>query len=303
MRKPLFVATSDEHIDDKTPVNRKDDYLEASAKKLQFITEKANELGVPWLSGGDIFHRAIPKPSAISTALQNIQPTKGFYAIPGNHDLKFHNYDLIKETGIYTLEKAGKKILKPYEVVELDDMLIVGMPWEHYDVPAGIFDNYPKEKIRVGLIHIMTYPKGKVPYVGCSASNTEELANRLSMFDVVISGDNHQRFELDNGNTLWINCGSLMRMNVGQADYQPKLHIVYNDLTWEAIDIPVGNGVLNLIDKEEEKERNEQLEQYVNKLVEQDEVKMSFEDNMKAYVDANRISKEVNEEINKAIGE
>ena len=56
-RKPIFVCTSDEHIWHTTPVSRSDDYLKACGEKLKFITEKANELNVPWLSAGDLFDK------------------------------------------------------------------------------------------------------------------------------------------------------------------------------------------------------------------------------------------------------
>ena len=48
-------------------------------------------------------------------------------------------------------------------------------------------------------------------------------------FKIVLSGDNHERFVVENPDQVLINNGSLVRLTKAQLEYEPGFHIVDTD--------------------------------------------------------------------------
>ena len=71
MKKVLFIG--DNHISDKTPENRSDDYLTATINKLKECVEIAEELKVDALVFlGDFFDRRVEGPTAVNASIKTL---------------------------------------------------------------------------------------------------------------------------------------------------------------------------------------------------------------------------------------
>lgn len=89
MKKVLFVG--DNHVDDKNPVNRSDNYLQATLNKLEECLNIAEELKYDAvILLGDLFHRREVGPLARNGVIKILVKERNFpvYITVGNHDIQ-----------------------------------------------------------------------------------------------------------------------------------------------------------------------------------------------------------------------
>ena len=173
------------------------------------------------------------------------------YGIPGNHDLKNHNYSDIRLTSFWTLVEGGRLMLvEPGRPKEIEGPYPIrlhgfpcGYPVKPLKQPHDLF-------VEVALVHdyIWVYSK---PYP--DAPQEKLLINRTANFvgyDVLIFGDNHKGFNYENGNVL--NCGCFQRRKSDEKNLMPCVGLLWSDgsITRKKLDTREDRWIDNVADAE-----------------------------------------------------
>jgi hypothetical protein len=101
---------------------------------------------------------------------------------------------------------------------------------------------------------------------------------------------------------LLVNPGNLTRQVADQIDYQPRVALWYaedNSITW--VNLPIQEGAISREHIEQKQERDERINAFVSSLDGDWKATMSFEDNLENFINANKVEKNVESIIFKAI--
>jgi predicted phosphodiesterase len=219
------------------------------------------------------------------------------YVTFGQHDLRYHNSDL-GNTPLNVLIATDVICLLDKDPTEFNRIAFYGSGWGE-EIPKITTKDF-----NVLVTHRMIINEEKI-----FDQQTEfEWANAFLLknkFDLVISGDNHQFFVAQAGNKTLINCGSLMRSNIGQVNHKPSV-VVFDTKTrkYEILRIPVKpwEEVMNFESAKEDKIRNEKLETFVKGLGESEEVGLDFVANLQKMIKDNKVDPEIALIIDECLG-
>jgi len=305
-----LLITGDWHITNKPPKRRTDDYFETMIYKHKFIIKTAQDKCVcAILQPGDFFdsYKASDflKQYFIKLYKQDNIP---LYTIYGQHDLRFHSSNR-ENTPLAVMNtiKNMKIVGENYYGFQEDHGVkhyIRGASWNE-DIPKIDHGFQAESDFNILLTHRMIIKDKKLWEAQEDYTQARSLLKR-NKFDVIVSGDNHQSFIQRESNKILFNCGSLMRSTISQKDHKPVIYI-YDTHTreYEEIFVPIKpfNEVMDLTKAEEEKERNEELEAFVEGLQEGIVFKgMKFEKNIKEYIDKNTLEEGTIKVINELLG-
>ncbi|NMC59973.1 MAG: metallophosphoesterase family protein [Candidatus Methanofastidiosa archaeon] len=281
------ILTADWHLMETKPVCRTDDFWIAQWRKVDFVSDLQKQYDCPVIHSGDLYEYWKSSPSLLSETIKHLP--KQFYTVLGNHDLPQHNLSLVEKSGVYTLEQAGSlKILK-------------GLHWgqKEFETPPTIeIDN------RYILVwHSMTYV-GKPPYPGCLDPTASNLLKKFEKFqlDLILTGHNHQAFIAELDGRLLINPGSLTRQTADQMDFEPRVYLYYAESnTVKPIYLPIEEGVISREHLDIVEKRNDRIDAFINRLDGDWNITMSFEENLKAFFQANNVHESVKNLVYNAI--
>jgi DNA repair exonuclease SbcCD nuclease subunit len=283
IKKVDAILTADWHLRDTQPRCRIDNYYETQFKKLTFISDLQMKYNCPVIVAGDVFD--IPKPSPMLLASTLHFMPKKIICIPGQHDLPEHNLKNYNQSGLAVIEEGSDcKVLKN----DSSSDGVVGFP----------YGSQLKNTIgRVAVVHTLVQePKGEsnIPANYTCIS----LMKKLKEFKLIVSGDNHTPFTFKNGEQLLVNPGSLMRMDADQINHRPRVYLwCAKENQVQPIYIPIKEGVVNRDHIEKQKKEDERIEAYKEKLKANVKIGISFEKNMKRFININKINSEVEKEI------
>jgi DNA repair exonuclease SbcCD nuclease subunit len=285
---PDLIIGSDFHLREDKPVCRTDDYWAEIWRKMDFISDLQKKYNCPVICAGDLFHHWKPSPYLITETIKHIP--NNFWTIYGQHDLPQHNLDLAYKSGINTLIEAGK---------------IHAMEATHFgQIPSEI----PK-KITIGGLnnpilvwHTFNY-QGKAPWPGCIAPTGRKLLKKYPEYDLIITGDNHKTFVEEYQGRILVNPGSLMRSNADQINHKPCVFLYYASTnTVKQVFLPINKDVISQEHIEKAEERELRIDSFINKLKDDTQSFLSFEDNVKSLIHSNKdIHKKTIELIYKAL--
>ena len=262
----VAILCSDVHLTLKPPVAREEEpnWLNAMERPWTEISHLAIEWEAPILCAGDIFDRWNSSAELINWAL-DILPD--IYAIPGNHDLPYHNHALAHRSAYGALVRAGKIMqLTPEGTVihQLKD----GPNLHLYGFPFGSPIRPPVREdsngLYIALIHEYIWIKGK-SYPG--AAKEGKLSNNEKAYkgyNVVAIGDNHQGFRrrtLDDVEVF--NCGTLMRRKSNEIDYRPHVGLVYANGAVEPHYLDTNKDIITKVLRGEEIEVDPEIAKFV----------------------------------------
>jgi hypothetical protein len=240
--RPLAVLCSDLHLSERAPACRAEKgqaWLDVQARGLSELDKLAKELDAVVVCAGDVFDRWNPGPELINFALEHLPQ---MYAVPGQHDLPYHNYSNKKKSAYWTLVKAQKVFdLRPGEVTRDRNLCLVGFPWGvQLTNPPPVPEAY-KDWVRLAVVHRYCWVSGH-KFPGADESNhANEHRKRLNGFDAAVVGDNHQHF-LSYGATgdfpTILNCGTFFRRKRDEINYTPKVGVLYSDGTVRTRELP-----------------------------------------------------------------
>ena len=265
----MKIATvTDCHIMDRSPKNRKDKVRETIFKKLEWCYQTAIDNKCAYmLIPGDLFDSSNSSYELVSdfvSLLLKYPLEIRTLVVPGQHDMRYHTRGL-KNTPLGLLEASMLVQIPTIEnpIVLNNETKVYGCGWgdepklkELMDSETGI--EHQKDIL---LIHkTITYRDplfpGQIDYI-----NAESFLKRYP-FKLVLSGDNHQRFQYTLGWQTLVNGGSVLRLSKDQKDYQPRMHIIDLDtgkkpVTYFYLNIPIEKNVFNEEELKEEEERDE----------------------------------------------
>lgn len=308
---PSAILVSDLHIRSDNPSCRTDNFVETQIKKLQWLKGLQNKFKnqPPIIIAGDIFHKAKPNPLAISIALEHLP--EYCIVIPGNHDLPYHNLDLLYESGLGVLLKAYSNRFRIYHaneemIIHLKNFSVYGFPFSssegkerHIELRLSGDKVGKHSNAKMVVIHTFCY-KGRKPN-GIEAIGCSKLLKKFYEYDIIVCGDNHQSFTFRIGNHLLINPGCFSRQNTTEANYTPTVYLWYaEENTAAAVPVPTDKKqVFSFNNKKDKKNRVEAVIRNIKNW----EVGLSFTQNMKNFLKKNKLSKAVEHKIWEVIGE
>jgi len=303
MAIPIAIATADIHIRSSIPACRNDNFLEEQFGKLEFIINIANKYHVPIIVAGDLGHVAIWGDKLLSKVIPVLKKCDNeILVIPGQHDLPYHRISQWEESALSVLQSSNAiKVLlsgKPYTYI-FKDIVKVSVNAFPYGVEITNPDKNTKADINIAVAHMMVI-KNKPLWEGQQASKSKILLKKFPEYDFIITGDNHQTFTDTYQGQALINPGSMMRTTIDQINHKPAIFVLYDDLTFKKIYIPIDSNAFedNYIDNIlSTDEANKRLEAYIDKLNNNIELALSFEENMTKFLMDNAVEQEVKDII------
>jgi predicted phosphodiesterase len=285
------ILCSDFHMRDSVPVCRKDDYFQTMLGKIKWVAELQAEYDCPVLHAGDLFHTWKVSPYLLA-AVMNILPDQ-FYTVPGNHDLKNHNVELINQSGLEVLYQAGKIKIFINGGILNHKLFIHGVAY------GG---NIPSGDQEILMCHEMIYQS---PEHWQKENGSQALAflKKHKGYQLIITGHNHKPFTAQHEGRLLVNPGSLMRMTADQKDYKPRVYLWNKESNTVKIEyVPIDKEAVEVAYLEKTKERDERMESFIDRLQSSKEVGLSFEKNLENYLANNRVRSSVKSIIYECIG-
>lgn len=211
----------DPHLTDKSPRARKDDYLETSLRKLEYVFEK-NEKSI---IVGDLFNNPSNSTYLFNRVYSLFNKYRGkiILAPPGNHDIPFRRLCDLDKTTIGSLYYTGVLDIKT------ESFKIDGTTFGVSLVDKSNLDSIPVDDGNEGiLLGHNYYEMGLCP----EESLTRDDLKRLN-YKLVILGHDHSPYEeLFIENSILLRVGNLMRTDTQQYNLERSIkYIQYDTVT------------------------------------------------------------------------
>lgn len=299
MKSPTAILTADSHLRDSVPICRTDDFLSAQERKFQFIIDLAYKYGVPILHAGDVFDK--PKSSPwLEAEVIRIFTDYRMIAIPGNHDLPSHRIELLNHSSFGVLQAA--KIIKftgDESFLLTSNTEVHLYPWGTalkglFGMMTGSSGNSGRD--RIAIIHDMvTETKGE-PWIDSTMGG--RILRKAKGFKLILTGHNHKAFVIKSRGKLLVNPGSMMRTSADQIGYRPRVYL-WDEKTneVEAVYLPIEKGVIDRSHLDSKERRETRMSAFVERLVDDYEISLSFEKNLEEFFSMNKTPKSVRELI------
>lgn len=296
-----LLLTGDWHIDTNKPERRIDDYWQTVQKKIAFILRLAKKHNCELiLQPGDFFNSHKANDFLKRYMIKELTRVGvKVVTIFGQHDLRYHSSDTLN-TPLAVLNSAGVLHVAFSDPIDFGHTHIYGASW-YENIPKPLAKNV----LNILICHKMIIKNEKV-WEGQEDATMGNILLKKSGMDLIVSGDNHLHFTITtkSGKHL-VNCGSLLRTNIDQVDHTPLVY-TYNteDRTITPHEVPHKpfSKVFDMSAYTDEKERDEELEAFVNRLA--GEVGLGgldFIKNMDSYTEENK--KEIDAATMGIIGE
>ena len=289
--KMKCVITADWHIRSNLPRCRKDEnWYETQEKALEQIRSFANEKKCPVFVVGDIFHSIGDTNFYCIQMIQKMarRTREGLYVLAGNHDLLHHSSENLDRSAIGVL-------LRSKGVLKIKDYFIEN---EIEDFSAGNFDEETKDA-EIIFKHVLCFPDMKSLPPNVDALTAKDLLEEYPKAKWIFTGDYHKNFHYEKNGRHVVNPGCLLRQAVDFKNYQPGFYFVDTEKN-----IVEFNPI---IDEEEfiddsyilrEKEKEQRIEAFANKIGEVESVSLDYSENVKKALLTSGLSEELTETIN-----
>jgi DNA repair protein SbcD/Mre11 len=264
-----FLFFTDSHLRDSRPRNRIDDFYRNQFEELNELANLVLEYDVDaLLCGGDLLH--VPKPShelirdLIGWAKYINVP---IYSVIGNHDTVGYQMDSIGNNGIGVLFESEAFHELTEKVFEEEKIYIKGINAKVQEDGYG-YEIDPKYHGYTKLIvsHNYVIPEESMMFEYMHPKNIPTNA------DLVLLGHYHHPFDVQIGNTRFINPGALSRWEIDSANRIPMVLLI--DITngivkIEKIPLVCAKKAEEIFDLQGvgvEKAKEDQLKSFMNSL-------------------------------------
>lgn len=301
VEQPDAILCTDLHIREDVPICRTDDYLEAQWTKLQFITDLQKQHDIPVLCAGDVFHKWKISPWLAAESIQRIPGE--FVCVPGQHDLPQHNLDLFEKSGLAVLEAAGvAQVMSGGDIYTFQAhsgplVHVHGFPW------GTQIEKVQQEKgVRnVCLAHYFVYV-GDKPWPGCESPTAPKFMRKFPGYDLIVTGDNHQRFDKVMHGQAMVNAGSMMRMTADQDSHEPCVYLwnAKENLV-EKVLLPFAADVVQRTHLDNKAVREDRIDAFIKRLRTDYEQGLDFRNNIKEFFNNQKVSKDVQDLLWRAL--
>lgn len=282
-KKPDLILTSDWHLREDTPVCFTGDFQKEQWDSVAFVKRLQENHNCPVIHAGDLFNHWKPSPWLLSYTITYLP--KRFFTIYGQHDLPQHNWELREKSGIHVLSLAGE---------------LTVFAFGHYGQEFTGDGTLGASGRIISVWHHLTYITK--PYPEATGGMAEGILRKYPKLDLLVTGDNHCSFSTEYKGRLLVNPGNLTRQVADQADYQPRVALWYAETnTIEWVNIPIQKGVISREHIDHKEQRDQRIDAFISKLNDDYEVGLSFEQNLNAFLEKNKIKEPVKELVFKAI--
>ncbi len=301
-----IVSFGDIHFRLKNPKNRIDNFFETQLGKIEFGLKYFIGLPEPKLltTSGDVFDMVQGSAKTPHYVVQRVIELFRKYkvtmlTVAGQHDQPYHTKDL-EDTPLKVLEKAGVVILLNKYPITVDGVSFYGCSFGE-EIPK--IDACTSDRTNVLVIHKMIVKnplwEGQTDY-----TYSQNLLAKCP-YNFILSGDNHEFFTDEYKGKILVNLGSLMRSKIDQRDHLPSISIYdTNDgsLNIKMIPSEPFADVMNLEEAVKEKEKEQQVNAFVEGLKESTEMTLDFVSNLRSYIETNKVDDQVTSIINTCLG-
>lgn len=294
MKDVVAVLVSDIHLSLKPPRCRasEPDWMACQARYLEELNELAAKHKCPVLCGGDIFHAWNSNAELINFAMRHLP--KGMISIPGNHDLPYHNLELMDKSAYGVLRAAGTiEDLPPEIPVPLgDDLSVVGFPW---GTPIGRRKS-KRKTMQIAVWHAYVWCDG-ASYPGAATdTHYQAFKEDFDTWDAVLLGDNHTYWKRGKA----FNPGSFMRRTT--SDALPIVGLLCR--SGKVIPYALRSAEQDKIEHPtvEEKRSLEQLDHYLEMLRSSGEFRVDFVAELQRYMEVNGTPESVRKLLLETVG-
>ena len=290
-----LVLLGDLHIGDLHPPCRTDNYLETLRGKLYQIRKLQMSMDNPVvLQAGDVFDNWKQSPYVLTKAIEYLPDA--MWCIPGQHDLPQHNMKQIERSAFQTVMASEKCYF--LDGLRIGDIRMEGFPW-------GSELKEPREctNFNIAVMHISTWMKPYMP--DQKPGHAKGLLDRATHmgWDLLVTGDNHETFVVENEDGVLINPGSLMRMRANQIKHKPCVFTFDTEVgTYEQHFLDIDRAAVTREHVEIEKAHKKRMNAFVESLKNTTEIGLSFEDNMDRFLEENEVPEPVVRELLNAMG-
>lgn len=298
--KPTAVLAADIHLRETIPECRTDDFIAAMMAKFMFICNLALHHNIPLLIAGDLgdkwrWGHALEQFAIRWLNIVNPCPV----VIPGQHDLPDHNINNLGRSALGVLQEAGVINLlgRDSQIASLNKITVQGIP---YGCEVKTLD-IPDDSYKVLMLHTLVTETSKADWPGQNAVTAKELLDKYD-FDLILTGDNHKPFVVEQDDKILVNPGSMMRSTAAQIDHRPRVYLWYaKQYRVEPIYLPIEQGVVTRDHIDTKDERDGRIEAYVKRLDDTYEVGLSFEENLQKFFTANKVVTSVKDKMLQAV--
>ncbi len=229
----VAILCSDIHFSHRPPIARslEEDWYGCMAKQWRQVEDMAFQHKCPIVIAGDLFDdgwRPNKCPPELINFVLKIMRAE-VYAIPGQHDLPYHNLDDIEKSAYWTLVRAGK--IRNLEFgdysTSVGPLCLHGFPWGVPVVPNEI---PPVEFVlHVAIVHAYVWMEGHSFKDAPEEGFYKKWMKKFKGYDAVVIGDNHSGWWSPDTTPPIINPGTFMRRRTDERDYQPRVGKLLRD--------------------------------------------------------------------------
>jgi len=264
-----LLLSSDWHIRNTTPENRKDFFFETQLNKIKQIFTIFKERNCQYiLQAGDLFDTPRPSFDLLETYISlfnkyNIN-SKNFLAVAGQHDLRFRT----EERTAFKLMRFLGFIQKVDAKINLsEDVHLYGASWGD-DIPK--IEN--KDKFNILLIHKTIIDRPQWP--GQEGFLQSDKLFKNNSYDVILAGDNHTPVFYKYKDQTILGCGTISRKTIAEADLKPHVYILdinQEDLTYSLNKVELEYKPADVVFKPEalertDKKENQKLQEFIDSI-------------------------------------
>jgi DNA repair exonuclease SbcCD nuclease subunit len=285
-----FICTADWHLRATRPRCRIDEnWIETQMLALSQLVKISREKDAPIIVVGDLFHSNSDTSFECISMVQKLADVLGeLYILAGNHDLPYHSSENIDKSAIGIL-------LKSKNIKRIDDYFDFN---GSFDISASNFDEKDNKNAEIVFKHVLTIPEEEKPsFVDCETP--ESLLEKFPNAKWIFTGDYHRNFHYEKKGRHVVNSGCLIRQVSDFKDYQCGVYFVNTDTDIVEF-IPIIDNE-ELIDDSyiiKENEREQRIDNFVNKLQKTQSISFDFIDNVKKSMKENEFTKDLENMVN-----
>ena len=253
-----LIIAGDLHADLQTPECRCDNYLDALCAKVKWIADLQKKHKCTVVFPGDLVNRWLVTSELLNPLIEVWPRAAPVLAVPGQHDLPQHSTNEQHRCGYETLARMKLIVdLSKGDCFVHKGLAIYGLAW-------GQEPFEPQHTNSVLIWHKTTWMNPIKP--GDKKNDAERLLKATKGFDLIVTGDNHQTFNVRLNNRQLINPGSVMRKRSDQIDFKPCVYLWCKNGDCARLDIPIVKDAVSRAKLEKIKQREERENIFVQSL-------------------------------------
>jgi DNA repair exonuclease SbcCD nuclease subunit len=296
-----MILTGDWHLRASRPRSRVDDFVSVQQDKVAEILTYSEENEVHLIQqAGDFFNTPNPPYSLLSVYLELLREHRRhghLVTVLGQHDLYMYSLQSIRRTATRAMEAAGVLDIAHSDPAIYGGVSVYGASFGE-EIPKPLEND---TNFKVLIAHRMIGDKALWP--GQVLEGPESFLRRNEAYNLIVVGDYHYRFACQKDGRTIVNPGCLVRQTTKEQDleHQPGFYVFDTDTReLELVLLKTARPAAEVFDLRRtkgEREVDESLLEFVDKLKEQTGIGVSFKENLDRVLTERSASDEVREVI------